>query len=145
MAAGALFVDDAGRVMLVKPTYKNFWDLPGGYVEPGESPADACAREVREELGIDPPIGRLLVADWAPTEKDGDKVLFIFDGGQLTSEQHSAIRFPDGELSRYEYVPAGELAQYTIERLVRRVTAAVEARSAGLPIYLENGEVPGRG
>lgn len=141
MAAGALFVDDAGRVMLVEPTYKNYWDIPGGYVEPGESPADACVREVREELGIEPRIGRLLVADWAPTKKDGDKILFIFDGGQLTSEQHDAIRFPDGEISRYEYIAPSDLAKYTIDRLVQRITAAEEARRAGLSLYLENGAV----
>ncbi|HEY3503728.1 MAG TPA: NUDIX hydrolase [Actinocatenispora sp.] len=142
MAAGALFVDEAGRVMLVKPTYKNFWDIPGGYVEPGESPAEACAREVREELGIEPQIGRLLVTDWAPTEKDGDKVLFVFDGGQLTAEQHSAIHVQTAELVRYEYAAISDLPRYTIDRLVRRIAAAEEARRTGLPLYLENGLVP---
>jgi 8-oxo-dGTP pyrophosphatase MutT (NUDIX family) len=43
IAAGALFHDTAGRVPLLRPTYKDFWDLPGGYVEPGESPYAACA------------------------------------------------------------------------------------------------------
>jgi 8-oxo-dGTP diphosphatase len=51
VAAGALFCDDAGRVLLVKPTYKEGWDLPGGYVEPGETPTEACVREIKEELG----------------------------------------------------------------------------------------------
>jgi 8-oxo-dGTP diphosphatase len=51
VAAGALFTDPAGRLLMVRPTYKEFWDIPGGYVEPGESPRDACTREVREELG----------------------------------------------------------------------------------------------
>ena len=142
MAAGALFVDEAGRVMLVKPTYKNFWDIPGGYVEPGENPVEACAREVREELGIEPRIGRLLVTDWAPTEKDGDKVLFVFDGGQLSTEQHDAISVQTAELIRYEYIATADLPRYTIDRLVRRVAAAAEARRTGRPIYLEHGETP---
>src|SRR2546427_4897446 len=53
IAAGVLFRDPDGRVLLVKPTYKAGWDIPGGYVEPGESPKQAALREVREELGIE--------------------------------------------------------------------------------------------
>jgi ADP-ribose pyrophosphatase YjhB (NUDIX family) len=66
VAAGVLFRDQDGRVLLVKPTDKDGWDLPGGYVEPGERPKQAARREVREELGIGAQIGQLLVVDWAP-------------------------------------------------------------------------------
>ncbi|MBO0851081.1 MAG: NUDIX hydrolase, partial [Pseudonocardia sp.] len=52
VAAGALFVD-GGRVLLVRKTYGNRWDIPGGYVDRGESPRAACRREVREEIGIE--------------------------------------------------------------------------------------------
>jgi ADP-ribose pyrophosphatase YjhB (NUDIX family) len=38
VAAGLLIRDDTGRVLLVKPTHKDGWDIPGGYVEPGETP-----------------------------------------------------------------------------------------------------------
>jgi 8-oxo-dGTP pyrophosphatase MutT (NUDIX family) len=72
VAAGVLFFDDAGRILLVQPTYKNHWDIPGGYVETGETPAQAAAREVREELDLDVSVGSLLVADWAPHPDEGD-------------------------------------------------------------------------
>ncbi len=61
MAAGALFVDDQDRILLVHKTYSNGWDTPGGYVHIGESPAAACRRELREELGLDREPQRLLV------------------------------------------------------------------------------------
>lgn len=41
VAAGVLIRDAAGRILLVKPTYKDGWEIPGGYVEPDESPAAA--------------------------------------------------------------------------------------------------------
>src|SRR5918911_4936705 len=85
VAAGMLVHDDQGRVLMVRPTYKDGWDIPGGYVEPDESPAEAARRELREELAIDRNPGRLLVVDWAPHPQEGDKLLFIFDGGTLSS------------------------------------------------------------
>ncbi|WP_230511641.1 NUDIX domain-containing protein [Salinispora arenicola] len=48
VAAGALFLNNEGHVLLVHPSYKKHWDIPGGYVEPGESPRAACIREVEE-------------------------------------------------------------------------------------------------
>ncbi len=52
MSAGALFLDAAGRVLLVEPVYKRNWEIPGGVVELNESPRAACVREAGEELGL---------------------------------------------------------------------------------------------
>ncbi|MCA2229021.1 NUDIX domain-containing protein [Nonomuraea aurantiaca] len=139
-AAGVLFFDEHGRVLLVKPTYKNYLDIPGGYIEPGETPFQACVREVQEELGIQPRIGDLLVVDWAPHPKEGDKVLFIFDGGILSPEMRSRITFPDGELSGYDYHAPEELDGLLIERLAGRVSAAITAHTIGHTLYLEHGQ-----
>ncbi len=52
--AGALIVRD-GRVLLVKRAvepFKNHWDIPGGFLEPGEHPLDGMLREVKEETGL---------------------------------------------------------------------------------------------
>ena len=39
VASGMVFTDEAGSILLVKPTYNEVWHLPGGVVEAGESPA----------------------------------------------------------------------------------------------------------
>ncbi|MEU1747617.1 NUDIX hydrolase [Micromonospora arida] len=139
VAAGALFFDDQGRVLLVRPGYKNHWDIPGGYVEPGESPRAACIREIQEELGLTPAVGPMLVVDWAPAEHEGDKLLFIFDGGSLGAEQERDIRFADGELTEWRYVGAESLEQHGPPRLARRIRTAIAARSNGVSAYAEHG------
>jgi 8-oxo-dGTP diphosphatase len=142
LAAGALFSDQGGRLLLVKPTYKDSWEIPGGYVEPGESPRAACVREVREELGINPPIGELLATDWAPHPADGDKILFVFDGGCLPDHEIEQIRVRAGEIDRFAFHDVDRVSDVLIPRLARRVLAAVRARRTGRPVYLEHGEQP---
>jgi 8-oxo-dGTP diphosphatase len=137
IAAGALFVHNS-RILLVHKTYDNQWDIPGGYVDIGESPASACRRELREELGIDCEPQRLLVVDWAPADGEGDKILYVFGcslpGGELR------IRLDGRELDRWEWVPTEQAAHFVIPRLARRLARAYEAWSTGTVLYLEHGD-----
>jgi len=142
VAAGALFVNDQGDVLLVKPTYKDGWDIPGGYVEPGETPIEACRREVSEELGLDVQITKLLAVDWAPSPVEGDKVLFIFDGGPLSEAARSELVLPADELETSAFQRPMRLDSLMPARLARRVRAALEARSEGILKYLEHGATP---
>jgi 8-oxo-dGTP diphosphatase len=138
IAAGALFTD-GDRILLVHKTYGNGWDIPGGYAEIGESPAAACQREVKEELGIQREVRRLLIVDWAPRRHEGDKILYIFDCGDLGADENR-IQVASDELDRWEWIPVGRLSDYVIPRLARRLTSAYHAYSAETPTYLEHGE-----
>ena len=82
MGAAVLLRDDDGRVLLVEPAYKDYWELPGGAVDADESPYDAAARELKEELGLPVAPERLLVVDWVPPRTGRTEgVMFVYDGG----------------------------------------------------------------
>ena len=138
-AAGVLFFDEDGRVLLVRPAYRPSWDIPGGYLRPGETPTEAAAREVSEELGIQPPIGQMLVVDWAAHPDEGDKILFVLDGGRLTPEHIAHIELNPAEIAEYAFHDPQLIGQLLVPRLARRVVAALATRTAGSTTYLERG------
>ena len=68
VSAGALIFDRGGRLLILKPTYKPGWTIPGGVMEAdGETPWQACQREVREECGS---FGRTRLAAIAPQPEE---------------------------------------------------------------------------
>ena len=63
VGVGAFITDAAGRLLLVKrlrAPEAGHWGLPGGKVDFGETIAQTCAREIREELGVEIAVGALL-------------------------------------------------------------------------------------
>lgn len=56
--AGVIFSANRSKVLLIKRRDVNIWALPGGGVDPGESPEEAVIREVFEETGLSVKIHR---------------------------------------------------------------------------------------
>src|SRR3954453_18758089 len=139
VAAGLLMHDDQGRILMVRPTYKEGWDIPGGYVETDESPAQAAERELAEELNLRRSPGRLLVVDWAPHPAEGDKLLFVFDGGTLTPAEVDALQLGADEIAEARYWLPDELDTLAPARLVNRLRLALDALSSGRTLYAERG------
>ena len=64
-SAGGLIRDGDGRILILKPTYKSGWTIPGGQIEAdGETPWEGCRREVAEETGLIVATGRLVCVDF---------------------------------------------------------------------------------
>jgi len=136
VAAGALITDPTGRVLLVKPNYRELWALPGGICEYGEPPQAGCARELAEELGIDIPVGRLLATDWSqPYGADANPIMhFVFDGGQL--DDGSGIVIQEAELDGFRFVAPDDLPGYLPGYGLARIRGAVRARESGPAVFL---------
>lgn len=135
LGAAALFTDEIGRVLLVKPTYRTQWLLPGGCMEAGEGPDQTCWREVQEELGLSMPLGRLLAVHWlAPGHPDRTEgvpfpgeVRYVMDGGTLTPRDIARMRLPQDELSGYEFLDSRGAAERMIPVDAQILLAALRA------------------
>lgn len=142
-SAAALFFNQDGEVLIVNPTYKDYWNLPGGAVDVdlGETPLDAAVREVREELGIAPPIGRLLVHAWVSVADRGGQVLYVFDGGILSPADQASITLQESELSEYAFrspgaMPAGLIPPHLDEVWRQALLAHAENRITYVAVRL---------
>ena len=137
-SASALIFDDLGRLLVLKPTYKGGWTLPGGQMEAtGETPWEACRREVWEETALVLDTGRLVCVDFLrPRPGKPGGVRFLFDGGRLGDEVLGAIRLQEDELSEYRLEEVDRAIELLSGPLRRRVRCAMEA--VGIA-YLEDG------
>lgn len=142
-SASAMMFDVDGRLLVLKPNYKKGWTIPGGQIEPdGESPWEACRREIREECGLEVAQGRLVCVDFLrPKPNRPGGVRFLFDCGTFTDRQLSAIRVQDGEIDEHRFVGLPEAIAMLSGPVRRRVAAGVGAKWC---VYLEDGRpVPG--
>lgn len=132
VATNAVIRDVHGQVLLVDPGYKPDWDIPGGMAEANEPPTAAIRRELREELGLDITIDRLLHLEWAPPHDPwDDQLVFLFDGGTLTEDEQSTLRLVDGELRAWEFVTIGEAQNRLRPYVYERLLAALDSMNAG--------------
>lgn len=146
VSGAALLFDERGRLLVVNPTYKPEWEIPGGIAEQGEPPSVACHREVLEELGLELSVGPLLCVEWRPPRAPNvDGIHFIFEGGVLGAGDIAAIRLPADELSEFAFLAPEEALSRLPLRLANRVAAALSVRPAGPAVYLEAGARVGGG
>jgi 8-oxo-dGTP pyrophosphatase MutT (NUDIX family) len=142
-SAGALIRDPDGRLLILKPTYKKGWTIPGGQIDPdGESPWDACRREAHEECGLVVERARLACVDFlTPMPSRPGGVRFLFDCGTLSRAVLAEVRLQESEIEDHRLVELGEAIELLSGPLRRRVSACAGSDRC---VYLENGRpIPG--
>jgi hydrolase, NUDIX family len=70
-------IETSDGMLLVKPSYKKGWDLPGGIVESDESPVEGLRREIVEELGTSAEIGGLRCVDYIRSDWESRPVIML--------------------------------------------------------------------
>ena len=138
-SSGALIFDEDGRLLIVNPTYKAHWTIPGGIMEAdGETPWEACRREVLEEVGLHVGRGRLVAVDFLrPKPEKPGGMRFLFNCGVFPTSSLAAISLQEEELSEYRLVDPDTALELLSGPLRRRVGAALAAPDGC--VYLEDG------
>ena len=104
----------------------------GGTIEADESPAAGCEREIREELGLDLTVGRLLCVGWVQEQHDEHGALqFIYDGGVLDATTIGRIVLTADELTDHQFVTVDAAASLVSKRNLDRLRAALNAIANG--------------
>ncbi|MBO3738576.1 NUDIX domain-containing protein [Actinoplanes flavus] len=136
-SAGALIRARKGRLLILKPTYKGGWTIPGGVIEVGESPWEACRRETREECGLDVTTGRLVCLDFRrPRPGRPGGLRFLFDCGVVDDAVLDTVVIQPVEIAESRVLPLKEALPLLSGPVRRRVRAAFESKRVH---YLEDG------
>jgi 8-oxo-dGTP pyrophosphatase MutT (NUDIX family) len=139
-SAGAMIFDQRGRLLILKPSYKPKWTIPGGQVEADdESPWEACRRETFEECGLRLEAGRLACVDFLRSRPDPARpggVRFLFDCGVFSDASLGGIRLGAEEIIAHRLAPLEEAYALLSGPLRRRVRRAVGHKHC---VYLEEG------
>ena len=138
--AQGLIRNNANEILLCELTYKREWDLPGGVVDPHESPAHAVVREISEEMQVDVSLRSLVAVNWLPPWHGwDDATLFVFDLG-VDDDVIARARLEPRELRALHWCSLDEVegrAAPYVTRMLRRLAQRTEGTA-----YLEDGTDP---
>jgi ADP-ribose pyrophosphatase YjhB (NUDIX family) len=131
VSVGGIARDRDGRILLVNPSYKERWDLPGGILERGEDPAAGLRREIAEELGVRCRVGELRAVDYGAADWEGAEVITLTFLVDLQPATPAAFDFTDGEIAEAAFYPSADALELVTPRMSDRLRVALRLVAAG--------------
>lgn len=111
LPAGAAMIleNPDGKLLVVKAGYKDYWTMPGGVIDEGESPKEAALREASEEVGlvVEPSLAQFVSAAYRHSPIR-DTYQFVFSA-PISNEQAAAIRLQESEIEDYAFVTKAQV------------------------------------
>jgi 8-oxo-dGTP diphosphatase len=124
VGAAAVICDDHGRVLLVRHSYGRLnWELPGGVAEPGETPEETAAREVREETGLNVVPERISGVYVEPRIPLGEAMHFVVRCRREPADAEP--RIASDEVTAWGFFDTANLPRPISDFTVRRMTDAL--------------------
>lgn len=140
LPAVTAIIRNGANFLLARQHGSELWGLIGGGIEPGEQPADALVREVREELGLEAIVGKVvgsyggpdLVVEYA----NGDRVSYVTTAYECELPPTAEFSFPDGEVAEVRWFSDAEVSVLPRHPAVDRILqdAGREAPALGRTI-----------
>jgi 8-oxo-dGTP diphosphatase len=126
--AAAVLIEQDGRVLLVRRAnepFRGLWTLPAGFINGGEDPAEAAARECLEETGLSVRVTRVLDIIAGKEHPRGADFIIVYQASILGGELR-----PDDDVDAVEWFPRERLPD-----LAFRATQIVLARDYSQPSH----------
>lgn len=138
IGATVLIFNKAKQLLLVKPTYKEGWSIPGGGVEVDETPKETALREIKEELGLD--LKSITLVCVAYTPKIGIKpetLQFVFCSNELNEIDINQIYLDEREHSECRFIDIQEADILLNERQKCILPYCIEVIKNKNTVYVE--------
>ena len=135
-ASGAFIFNEKNQLLILKPSYKEGWNLPGGVTDKFESPYQTVIRECKEETNLDIQIKELVLIDYIQETIDGhnfDHVEFYFTA---IVKSFTDIKIDNEEVIDYKFVDTTQAKEFLSENYYNRLQAVLRAKS--YPVLFDN-------
>lgn len=140
MSAGVLLFNTKKKLLVLKPSYKKEWTIPGGFVDEYESPVAAAKREVKEEIGLNIKISSCLTVDFVKYSIENEKtesLQILFLAERLSSKQLVKIKLDNKEIIDFKFTSLKDAYRLFDSRLSKRMQNLDKNLDAF--VFMENG------